>query len=546
MMRATTPLRRLTSALLVASSRSFSSTAGMAQSKMTVTVPPENLEAIASLEPKALWSQFATLSSIPRPSKQEEQVLSYIKAFAEERNLKWKQDAVGNLVVFHPGCGSGKGASPVVIQGHVDMVTEKNSDSSHDFEKDPILLRQIKNQESGLWLGATGTTLGADNGIGVAAALALLETSVDDDETTMPPLEALFTIDEETGLTGATKLDAKSLGLSGKTLLNLDTEEWGELYVGCAGGGDSTISVPLTRTTVVESTDGLEFVTIRVNGLMGGHSGLNIHEGRANAVLLCAAAAHTALQQSGVSLVSIKGGDKHNAIPREAEATFAVSGSQAKEAVQQAAEKCALSSKAVYGTLETNLRVVSQELSTKEDCEAPLEHDSASRLISMLLALPHGPLKFSHSMPDLVETSNNVASVTTTAEGATILCSTRSSIGEALEATRDRISAVVSLAGGGAKIVKGEAYPGWNPNMNSNLLNLGIQLLSKDGRKPGVKAIHAGLECGLLIEKMGGDVDALSFGPTITGAHSPDERILIDTVAPFYQLVKEMLVELAK
>lgn len=535
--------RSLTSAMLVASSRCLSSSSTDSQLKMTVAVPPENLAAVANLEPQQLWLQFATLSSIPRPSKQEDQVLSYIKGFAEERNLEWKQDAVGNLVVFHPGCGAGKSASPVVIQGHVDMVTEKNSDSTHDFEKDPILLRQFSQSENEIWVGATGTTLGADNGIGVAAALALLETPVDDKETIMPPLEALFTIDEETGLTGATELDPKSLGLMGKTMLNLDTEEWGELYVGCAGGGDSTITLPFTRTT--ESIDNLSLVTIRVDGLMGGHSGINIHEGRANAVLLCAAAAQAALQESGVSLVSIEGGDKHNAIPREAEATFAVSGAQARKAVEDAAEKCAMAARAEYGTLETNLRIQSQEYNN-DASGAPLERECASRLISVLLALPHGPLKFSHSMPDLVETSNNVASITMSADGATILCSTRSSIGEALEAVRDRISAIVSLAGGGAKIEKGEAYPGWNPNMNSNLLRLGKELLSKDGRQPGVKAIHAGLECGLLIEKMGGDVDALSFGPTITGAHSPDESILADTVPPFYDLVKDMLVELAK
>jgi dipeptidase D len=339
------------------------------------------------------------------------------------------------------------------------------------------------------------------------------------------------------------ELNAQDLGLTGKTMLNLDTEEWGELYVGCAGGGDSTITVPLTRTK--NSTDNLEFVAIRVDGLMGGHSGINIHEGRANAILLCAAATHAALQETGVSLVSITGGDKHNAIPREAQAVFAVSGPQAKQAIEDAAEKCALAAKAEYGTLETNLRIVSQEPNS-DACEAPLEQDSAARLISMLLALPHGPLKFSHSMPDLVETSNNVASIAMSGGDATILCSTRSFVGGALESARDRIAAIVSLAGGGAKIERRVAYPGWNPNLNSNLLKLGKELLSKDGRQPGIKAIHAGLECGLLIEKMGGDVDALSFGPTITGAHSPDERILTNTVPPFFNLVKDMLVELAK
>jgi dipeptidase D len=210
----------MTSAVLVASSRSLSSTSCVAQK---VVVPPENIEAISNLEPASLWTQFATLSSIPRPSKQEDAVMSYIKNFADARNLKWKQDPIGNLVVFHPGFGAGKSAPAVVIQGHVDMVTEKNSDSGHNFQTDPILLRRFFVEDNETWLGARGTTLGADNGIGVAAALALLESD-DNGSTIMPPLEALFTIDEETGLTGATELDAKALGLTGKTMLNLDSK----------------------------------------------------------------------------------------------------------------------------------------------------------------------------------------------------------------------------------------------------------------------------------------------------------------------------------
>jgi len=502
------------------------------------------------LEPQSLWSQFAAISSIPRPSKKEDAVLSYIKTFAEKRNLSWKQDAVGNLVVFHPGNGNGKSASAVVIQGHVDMVTEKNSESSHNFETDPILLRQFTMRENETWLGARDTTLGADNGIGVAAALALLETPVDEDGIIMPPIEALFTIDEETGLTGAAELDAKALGLTGKTMLNLDMEEWGELYVGCAGGGESSLTLPLTRTTT--SIDDAELVEIKVDGLMGGHSGLNIHEGRANAILLCAMAAQSALKASSdVSLVSITGGDKHNAIPREAIAKFSVSSPEAKQAVQEAATKCAIAAKAEYGALEANLRITIIESNMESTCQEqipPLEKDSATRLISMLMALPHGPIKFSHAMPDLVETSNNIASITMPVNGkdeATILCSTRSSIGDALESTRNRLAAIAALAG--ASIEKSTPYPGWNPNMKSPLLQLGKDvLLAENGDQPAVKAVHAGLECGLLIEKMGGDVDALSFGPTIEGAHSPDERIHADTVPLFYAFVQEILAKLAE
>ena len=538
MMRSRYAVRTLTSALLVASSRCLSSPSTMSMSK--VAIPPENLEAISNLEPASLWSQFATLSSIPRPSKQEDAVLDYIKAFAEERNLEWKQDAVGNLVVFYPGSGTGKDAPAVVLQGHVDMVTEKNSETQHDFEKDPILLRRFQKGTEN-WLGAKGTTLGADNGIGVAAALALLDTK--DDDITLPPLEALFTVDEETGLTGATQLDAKALGLTGKTMLNLDTEEWGELYVGCAGGGESILSFPFSRSA---GQGNLEFVKVRVEGLMGGHSGINIHEGRANAILLCAAAVRASLQHADVNLVSIEGGDKHNAIPREATAFLTVSSSEGKKAIEEAVAECANTAKAEYGLLETNLRMsFAADLNDDiESCKAPLEKDAATRLLSMLLALPHGPLKFSHAMPALVETSNNVASLQMSDDRATLLCSTRSSIGTALESARNRISAIASLAG--ATIEKSDAYPGWNPNMDSPLLQLAKTKLSqKLNTTPGVKAIHAGLECGLLIEKMGGDVDALSFGPTIEGAHSPDERIHADTVPPFFGLVQDILAELA-
>jgi dipeptidase D len=542
-------------------SSSFSSKTLVHPAAYNVAIPSDNLRAIDNLEPKALWSQFAILSSIPRPSKQEGALIQYIQDFANHHGLSWKQDRVGNLVVFHPGCGTGREAPAVILQGHIDMVTEKNSDKVHNFEKDPILLRRF--QKAGTnedWLGAQGTTLGADNGIGVAAALALLETPVTEESRPLPPLEALFTIDEETGLTGATELDAKALGLTGKTMLNLDTEEWGELYVGCAGGGESTITLPLVRgdAPVTSNASARLLVELRVDGLLGGHSGINIHEGRANAVLLCAATARKALELDGVHLVSITGGDKHNAIPREAKAHLLVTNDDARLAVQQVVEECLQAAKVEYGALEKGLRIsidqgsrddADDDGSTTSSCPRPLENSSANRLLSTLLSLPAGPMKFSHEIPDLVETSNNVASLKMSREGdtATIMCSTRSSISTALESTRDRLAAVASLAG--ATIERRPAYPGWNPNMDSPLLHMTKRILTKrmePGQSPGIKAIHAGLECGLLIEKMGGNVDALSFGPTIQGAHSPDESVQVDTVLPFFDLVLDILSELAE
>ena len=517
-------------------------------------VPAENTQAIQGLEPAALWKHFAILSSIPRPSKQETAVLEYIRSVAAQYKLNVQQDAVGNLVIHVPGVGQGVDAPAVIIQGHVDMVTEKNTATVHDFTKDPILLETVSkkaSEGSETWLTAKGTTLGADNGIGVAAALALLEESMSNTESALnlPPLELLFTVDEETGLTGATQLDAAALGLTGKTMLNLDTEEWGELYVGCAGGGESVLTLDVTReeaTTTDKET--LALVELRVEGLLGGHSGINIHEGRANAVLLCAAAIRAIFEtQPDAALISWVGGDKHNAIPREARAVLKIPES-ARDAVQATVKASMEAAKAEYGLLETKLNMELLDFQDDESCSAAasITPESARRLVAMLTSLPYGALKYSHAMPELVETSNNVASInlSSTDDQAVILCSTRSSVSPALEATRNRLEAVASLAG--ARMERSEAYPGWNPNLDSPLLEIAQILLQRQlGHPAGVKAIHAGLECGLLIEKLGGNVDALSFGPTITGAHSPDESILVDTVPPFYQLVKDILAELA-
>jgi dipeptidase D len=506
-----------------------------------IQVPPDNIQAIQGLEPQSVWSQFAILSSIPRPSKQEEAILQYIKDFAAHYNLSWKQDAVGNLAVFYPG--TVPEAPPVVLQGHVDMVTEKNAGTAHDFDKDPI--RFQTELVDGSWLTAQGTTLGADNGIGVASILALMATPTDDANVKLPPLEALFTVDEETGLTGAFDLDVSALGLTGKTMLNLDTEEWTELYVGCAGGGESFITLPLERDGAATASSDAKVMELHVDGLLGGHSGINIHEGRGNAVLMCAAATQAILkEQDSVRLVSLSGGDKHNAIAREAKAILLLTEPGSEAAVKEIVEKQEQAAKAEFGVLEKKLRVALVE-SSDDDCGAPLTKASTEKLLSMMLSLPHGAIKFSHAMPDLVETSNNVASLSIKDDKAVVLCSTRSSINTALESARDKLAAIATLAG--AIIERAPYYPGWNPNMDSEILKISKGILAeKIGKSPGVKAIHAGLECGLLIEKMGGGVDALSFGPTIKGAHSPDESIDVETVPPFFALVQDILAELAK
>lgn len=508
-------------------------------------VPNETTEAVRGLSPPEVWSHFAALSSIPRPSGKEEAVLAYVKGFAESKGLRWTQDARGNLCVFRPGSGGGEEAKPVIVQGHVDMVTEKNQNTEHNFDTDPIILQRLTegDDDGELWLGAKGTTLGADNGLGCAAALALLGA---DKSKVLPPIEALFTVEEETGLYGAADLDAQVLGITGKSMLNLDMEEYGDIFIGCAGGGDSTITLPLIKDEI--SADLSEIVEIRVEGLLGGHSGLNIHENRANAVMICAAAVQSALEAAGdggASLLSICGGDKHNAIPREASAILAINPS-ARDMLEKSVRASAMAAVEAYGLLEKKLKVAMNTKDSSEEDHNALTKSSTQTLLAVLLSLPHGPIKFSHAIPSLVETSSNLASVSTDGKRnvATILCSSRSSIGTALEATRDKIKAIAYLAG--ASVEQSKAYPGWAPNPSSEILEVTKCILSKKlGRAPGVNAVHAGLECGLLMAKLGRDLDVVSYGPTITGAHSPNEKVDVSTVEPFFELTEDILKEYA-
>lgn len=489
-----------------------------------------NAAVVAELGSCPLWSHFSELSNIPRPSKKEAAVLTYLKSFADARKLKWSQDVVGNLVISRPGSGGGEDAEPVLLQGHVDMVCEKNSDSSHDFDRDPLRLRR-----DGAWLRATDTTLGADNGIGVAAALAVLESGP---EALLPPVEALFTVDEETGLTGATNLDGSLI--TATRLLNLDTEELGNVYIGCAGGANSTLKLN-AKQVPLEGT--MTRLHIKIFGLMGGHSGINIHEGRGNAVQMAAQLAADALATSpGGRLVRISGGDKHNAIPREAEVLLALA-PEAVAGAKEAASKASLALKAEYGLLETELAASIVEETSSEKLLGFSKEDS-SRILTLLRIVPHGVVKMSHAIQGLVETSNNLASVRTTQDGIEAVLSTRSSIGSALEATRDKIQLMADLAG--ASLDRQPAYPGWAPAPSTPLVELAVQKLrARCGNEPQVMAIHAGLECGLLLERCPTVKQAVSFGPTITGAHSPDEALEISTVEPFYSALMDMLQELA-
>ncbi|GIL81736.1 hypothetical protein Vretimale_1325 [Volvox reticuliferus] len=510
-----------------------------------------NDDAIAGLKPELLWRYFKDLTQIPRPSKHEQRVLQYLKDFATERQLAWQQDAVGNLVIRRPGSGGGEGAPCVVVQGHVDMVCEKEPFLDHNFLTDPLVLRR-----DGDWLKATGTTLGADNGIGVAAALALLSSPP---SAKLPPLECLFTVDEETGLTGA--FDIAPDLVTGRTMLNLDTEDWGEVFIGCSGGGDMSLMVEVALESLPSASSSTPTMTahvLKLGGLLGGHSGLNIHEGRGNAVQLMAralAAVAAAAGPDGWRLVDLAGGDKRNAIARDASAVLLIA--EDKQATVAAAVESLLKElRTEYGTIETGLSLTLTPAGGGDSSAAApttaVAPGDAERLLSLLRGLPHGPLKFSHAVPGLVETSNNVASIKEvpssrpTRRRHVIVTSTRSSLMGALEATRDVIQGLARLAGC-VEVLRGKAYPGWQPDLESKVLQVTLDAyrdMLGGNQTAKVGAIHAGLECGILGEKFPG-VDMVSFGPTIKGAHSPDERVKISTVEPFWELTIKVLERLA-
>ena len=484
--------------------------------------------AIEGLSPKRLWKKFSEISQIPRPSKNEERIRLYLRNFAGQNNFDMKEDEVGNIVILIPPKPGFEKAKTVVLQSHIDMVCEKNKNTVHDFNKDPIKLVR-----DGEWIKADGTTLGADNGIGAAAALAVAL----DDDYNHGPLELLFTVDEETGLTCVNNL--RKGFINGKMLLNLDTEEDGAFYVGCAGGMDSIGSFNIEYD---EPQKGFAPFVISISGLKGGHSGINISDGRANAIkivgqLLCK------IEQFNSQLAFINGGSKRNAIPREAEAVIYINPDN----------DCALRELINDFTIETVL-----EYKTKDDTiKINFERDDAyvktypkvyskqfsMKLLNAILAMPHGVVSMSPDIPELVETSTNLATVVV--EGETIKIGTcqRSSIESAKKNISRSVKAVFDLAEAEVTIVDG--YPGWQPDMDSQLLKISKKVFKNlFAKTPELKAVHAGLECGILGDKYPG-IQMVSFGPTIEGAHSPDERVKIVDVDKFYRLLKSLLTEIA-
>jgi dipeptidase D len=479
--------------------------------------------AVKGLKPEMVWKYFARISRIPRGSKNETAMTRFVVDTAKKLGLSAQTDKLGNVVVRKPASAGLEKIRPVALQGHLDMVCEKNRDKNHDFLKDPIQL--VRN---GNILTADGTTLGADNGIAVATNLAIME----DRTLKHGPLEFLFTVDEETGMTGVANL--KPDFLESRTLLNLDSEEEGTLYVGCAGGKDTTGT---WKFACEKAPDRSIFAQVKVSNLKGGHSGLEIDKGRGNAIKIAGRVLQT-LEASGARLSSIDGGNKHNAIPRECEASLFLPVKKIVAAEQILGK--------LYATVKNELAISEQDLKIDLTLDfrnrrngKVLKRALQKKILLVIAALPHGVIKMSETIAGLVETSTNLAVIKTGKDSLTVTTSQRSSVASRLAEIVDSVSSVFAL--GGASIRYTDGYPGWEPDMKSPILKTARSVYrSLYGKSIKVKAIHAGLECGIIGERIPG-MDMLSFGPTIEGAHSPDERIYIDSVEKFWKFLLEIL-----
>jgi dipeptidase D len=481
---------------------------------------------IKDLKPALVFSIFDQINQVPRPSKKEEKIRQYLLDFAAEHNIAVRTDAVGNVAMTVPATPGCENAPMVVMQSHMDMVCESN-DKNFDFNTQPI--RTIIDGE---WLRADGTTLGADNGIGMAASLAALI----DKDLVHGPLEALFTVDEETGLTGANNLGEGMI--EGSILLNLDSEDDAEIFVGCAGGVDTTCTFNYKRSFA--PTD-FHFFRLEISGGLGGHSGGDIHLGRANANKLLARFLYTLSLEHEVSLAEIDGGNLRNAIPRAAHAVFGVDTAR-KESVRVAFNKFVADIEVEYKGIEPTLHF---ELSTEERPEYAIDLDTTMRLLEALYSAPHGVVSMSRDLEGLVETSTNLASVKMLPDSKVLVTtSQRSSVESRKWDIARQVEALFRLAG--AEVTHGDGYPGWAPDMNSRIMRIASDAYEElYGVKPAIKAIHAGLECGLFRAKYP-HLDMVSFGPTLRDVHSPSERMHIPAVERFWGQLTRTLEKVAK
>lgn len=474
---------------------------------------------IKNLAPELVWNIFDQITKVPRPSKKEEKIRQWLVDFAKQHNIEYHLDATGNVLMRKPATPGYEDHQTIVMQGHIDMVCEKNSNVDHDFENDPI-----ETIIDGDWVKANGTTLGADNGVGVALSLACLI----DDSFQHGPLEALFTYDEETGMTGANAIEEGFM--TGKVLINLDSETEGQIFIGCAGGMDT---VGLFHYTPAPAPKDLYYAKVKVSGLLGGHSGGDIHLQHANANKILARFLTT---QPEAVLAAIHGGNLRNAIAREAEAVIGIPYSSKDNVVAELNQFAAIIEGEV-GDIEKGMKLTIETVDTPETV---IEKEVADRLIKALIVCPHGVQGMSRSMPGLVETSTNMASVKMIEPGVIkVETSQRSSVESEKRAIAQAVATTFSLAG--AEVKQGSGYPGWKPNTNSPIMKVCADTY-RDlyGKEPEIMAIHAGLETGLFLTKYP-YLDMVSIGPTMEGVHSPDERLYIPSVGTFYAYLKEVL-----
>ena len=476
---------------------------------------------IQQLQPERLWHYFLEICKIPRPSKKEEKIAAYIRDFAVKHNLNCIIDEAGNVLIRKPATPGFERCKGVILQSHLDMVCEKNSDIIHDFDHDPILP-----WIDGTWVRAKGTTLGADDGIGIAAALAILES----DEIQHGPLEALFTMDEETGLTGAFAL--KPGQLEGRILINLDSEDEGQLFIGCAGGKDTIATMPMETDEVPA---GHVAYKVSLTGLKGGHSGDDINKGLGNAVKLMNRFLWNACETFEIALADFNAGNLRNAIAREAFAVFTINKENEKSLVNYAL--------GFYNDIKGELLITEPDIKfVIEPADMPghvLNSVLQADLLDALYACPHGVIAMSREIPGFVETSTNLASVKFIDKKIVITTSQRSSVESSKKDVADMVASVFYLLQ--ADVVHSEGYPGWKPNPDSDVLRISVDAYKRlFAEEPQVLAIHAGLECGLVGAIYPG-MDMVSFGPTIKGAHSPDERLDIPSAMKFWKLTLEVL-----
>lgn len=475
---------------------------------------------LKGLKPEKVFEIFGEILSVPRPSKHEERMTKFLMDWAEKRGLEHERDEIGNVIIRKGASKGMENKAWVCLQSHMDMVCEKNGDKVFDFMKDPIEA-QIVNQ----WLMAKGTTLGADDGIGIATTLAIL----DSEDIEHGPIECLFTVDEETGLSGANALSPNLL--KSRILLNLDSEDEGEMFIGCAGGVDTLAKLPFEK----EETPQGAYFRISVKGLKGGHSGDDINKGLGCANKLLNRILWEADKEMDMRLSCFNGGNLRNAIAREAYADVVIM-EQESEDLKRLVEKFGEDLRYEFRSTEPNMQIRIEKVAKPAFVVDMLSQDN---LLNVLYACPHGVLAMSREIPGFVETSTNLASVKTEETHFFITTSQRSSVESAKEAAASKVESCFLLAG--ADVEHSDGYPGWAPNTDSHVLKVAVESYKKlFGKEPVVRAIHAGLECGLIGEKYK-DMDMISFGPTLRGVHSPEERLEIATVELFWRHTLEIL-----